>query len=199
MMMRRDAGFTLLEIMVVLVVFGLLSLALWTGIGVGTRGWRSGEQLSVSVEQAQDTEDALRRMMTRADQGDEGGPAALSGGADRLKLVSWLAKGGGYTSEAEVGLGVNAEHNFVLRWRPYVHTRCLPPDEGYQEEVLMGGVKGVEFSYYGLGDGRPGWHHAWNTPRLPQLVRVHFAFMKSGQHWPDILIHPLLAGGGEPS
>ncbi|GBR47140.1 general secretion pathway protein J [Neokomagataea tanensis NBRC 106556] len=198
-MMRRDEGFTLLEIMVVLVVFGLLSLALWTGIGVGTRGWRSGEQLSVSVQQAQDTEDALRRILTRADQSDDGGPAAFSGGADRLKLVSWLSKGGGYAGEAELGLGVNAEHNFVLRWRSYVHTRCLPPDEGYQEEALMGGIKGVEFAYYGMADGHFGWHSAWNVPRLPQLVRVHFDFIKAGQRWPDILIHPILAGGGEPS
>ncbi|QDH25322.1 prepilin-type N-terminal cleavage/methylation domain-containing protein [Neokomagataea tanensis] len=194
-----DSGFTLLEIMVVLVVFGLLSLALWTGIGVGTRGWRSGEQLSVSVQQAQDTEDVLRRVLTRADISDEGGAPSLTGEGDRLRAVSWLAQGGGYAHEAEIGLGVNAKKQLVLRWRTYVRTRCPRPDEAYQEEILISGLQGVDFSYFGMADGSMGWHKSWSSTSLPQLVRVHFHFIKAGQRWPDILIHPLLSGNAEPS
>ncbi|MBV1836747.1 prepilin-type N-terminal cleavage/methylation domain-containing protein [Acetobacter estunensis] len=190
----KDEGFTLLEILVVTIVFGLLCVALWQGIGVGTRGWFMAERRYSADVAGEGIEDALRRLLERAEVPDNANTPTLSGQVDRLRVVSWLPEKEGYAHEVEAALGVNAQHELVLRWHPYRRADCPNEAEVPHEEVLAQGVRDLEFSYYGLSGGRHTWQSAWNSPHLPLLVRVHVGFVAAGKNWPTIMIRPLLSG-----
>ncbi len=190
----KDDGFTLLEILVVTVVFGLLSVALWEGIGVGTHGWSMAEHRHDDEMAGQGIEDALRRLIERADIPDNGGAGRFSGQADRLRVIAWLPEKNGYEKEVEAAFGVDAHHELVVRWQPYRRANCPEQPEALHEEILARGISAIDFSYYGLQGGRHVWQSTWNSPYLPLLVRVQVHFLTAGRSWPTMMIRPLLSG-----
>ncbi|WP_367161088.1 prepilin-type N-terminal cleavage/methylation domain-containing protein (plasmid) [Kozakia baliensis] len=193
-MKSNDSGFTLLEILVVTIVFGLLSMALWEGIGVGTRGWSLEERRYTHEVEFQGLEDSLRRLIERAEIGDPGSEGALLGTTDRLRLVSWLPEHNGYEHEIEAGLGINARKDLVLRWRRYIRAECIGIDESFHEEVLAHHVRAMTFSYYGLQNGHHSWQSVWASPYLPLLIKIKLEFTSAQEEWPEILIRPVLSG-----
>ncbi|WP_086642739.1 prepilin-type N-terminal cleavage/methylation domain-containing protein [Acetobacter sp. DsW_063] len=189
-----DAGFTLLEIIVVTLVFALLSTALWQGSAIGVRGWALEQKTFEHMSDLQSMEDALRRIVTRSELSDPGLPPAFTGVNDRLSLISWLPQQEGYAHEIEAGIGVDAKHRLVLRWRPYRRARCAGAEQAFHEEVLARDIQAISFSYYGRKESFHGWQSNWSRPELPLLVRIHIVTMTPGVQWPDMLIHPSLSG-----
>ncbi|NHN87704.1 prepilin-type N-terminal cleavage/methylation domain-containing protein [Acetobacter conturbans] len=189
-----ESGFTLLEILVVTLVFGLLATALWEGISVGTHGWASQQKFYESSTELVDMETALRRVIARAEPTDNDLPPAFGGLTDRLRLISWLPENGGYKHDIEAGLGLNAQHQLILRWRPFRRARCATDDPAFHEEILARNVRAITFSYYGRKEEIHGWQESWNQPGLPFLVKLHVDFMRTDLNWPDIYIRPLMAG-----
>lgn len=188
-----DAGFTLLEIIVVTLVFALLSTALWQGSATGVRGWALEQKTFENMNELQGMEDTLRRIVSRAELSDPGLPPAFTGANDRLSLISWLPQQNGYADEIEAGVGVDAEHRLVLRWRPYRRARCGTAEQTFHEEILARNIQSITMSYYGRKDTYHGWRSDWSRPDLPLLIRIHIAPMAAGAQWPDILIRPNLA------
>ncbi len=193
-MRQDDAGFTLLEILIVTMVFGLLSVTLWEGIGVGTRGWSLETRRYGQETELQELEDSLHRLIERAEISDPGNAAAFSGVSDRMRLIAWLPEEGGFSHEIEAGFGINARHDFILRWRPFRRAECPGEEAPFHEEILAHGVRAVSFSYYGMQNGHHLWQSAWTSHALPLLVRISFAFMTPQKDWPDIMIRPLRSG-----
>ncbi|NHO32816.1 prepilin-type N-terminal cleavage/methylation domain-containing protein [Acetobacter fallax] len=193
-MRQDDAGFTLLEILVVTIVFGLLSVALWEGVGIGTRGWALEEHRYGRELEFQGLEDSLHRLIERAELSDPGNPGAFSGQADLLRLISWLPEGNGFDHEIEAGLGVSGRHELVLRWRHYRRAKCPGDDASFHEEVLAHGVRAASFSYYGMQNGRHVWQSVWSGQYLPLLVKIKIDFTASRDEWPEMLIRPLRSG-----
>jgi general secretion pathway protein J len=189
-----ESGFTLLELLVVTVVFGLLTTALWEGLSIGTRGWSQGQRLYDSTAELQGMEDALRRVIARAEPSDSGLPPSFGGLPDRLRLIAWLPQDGGWHRDIEAGLGLNARHELVLRWRPFRRAACVGDDVSFREEVLAGNVRSVTFSYYGRKGDVHVWQDGWTAAALPLLVRVRIDFIDGARTWPTILVRPLLAG-----
>lgn len=191
---RTDDGFTLLEMLVVTVVFGLLSVALWEGLSVGTRGWtQERKHHDISVEMA-DLDSALRRIVARAELSDPDLPPALSGTEDRLRLISWLPENNGFQHDIEAGLGINGDHEFVLRWKGFQRAQCVDANPAFHEEVLARDIRAVSFSYYGRKGDVHGWQNSWTKPDLPLLIKIHIVFLNHNRSWPDIYIRPLLSG-----
>ncbi len=188
-----EDGFTLLEILVVTVVFGLLSVALWQGVGVGTRGWSQAERRYGDEVTFQGAEEALRRLIERAETPDGRGASLFSGDAERLGFVSWLPEQGGYGRQVQVGLGVDAGKRLVLRWRRFRRADCALQPEIPHEETLAHDVGRVEFSYYGVVEGHYVWQKTWESRGLPLLVRIRMERIDGGTLWPAILVRPLLA------
>lgn len=188
----RDAGFTLLEILVTLVVFGILVATLAQGLQVGLRGWTAAQRVGTGTPTLEAVDLALRELLGRASPADlltydrafTGTPTAMAFTTtmpERLDASVPL--------EADVSLLVSDKHDLVLRWRPH-HARWTASPPPPATELLVDGVISLRLAFYQpVRDGHGGrWLTSWSSPELPRLVRIHFVFAPGDpRHWPDIV------------
>jgi len=188
---RGPAGFTLLEILVVLVVFGLLLAGLSQTVRFGLAAWRHGARLSENKTDLEAVDRSLRSIIENFAPSEEASRPAIVGAADNLTGLTMLQlPAGGLTPEQiEAGLAVSGTR-LVLRWRPHHHGEPLRPPPPPQETELMSGVARIAFAYW----QRSGvWSSTWKEPDLPLLIRIRLSFVgKNVEKWPDIVVAPLL-------
>lgn len=189
--MRRgvEAGFTLLELLVGVVVLGLILAGLTQGTLFGLRATGTQARLIDAKGDMDAVDRALRRLITRADPGTAHDGPTLHGAGARLAFVSVLpeAVGGSPDQPADIALGLDGGHRLVLRWRPHLHADPSGPPLPPQETELLEGVDRVAFAYW-----RDGWRDTWEEAQLPALVRIRIGFSpQDGRHWPDIVVAPV--------
>ncbi len=191
-----ECGFTLLELLVMLVVLGFLLATLTQGIRMGLRSQQTVARIQVGTAELETTARVLRRLIARASPGD---PAALEGAfvgtPHAASFVTTLPDGFGAlaTSEAEVSLGVADSHHLELRWRPH-YRRWIDTPPPPRAMPLLDGVERLDLSFWqpGPGPGPGSWVQAWNSRDMPGLVRVRVIFPAGdGRHWPDIVVAPM--------
>lgn len=197
----RQAGFTLLEILVALVVFGFLFIGLNQGARTGFALWNTQTRRIGDTEELDATARVLRSLLTGIPilpvaAGDNAPQAiAMTGAADRLAFVGDLPSGLGATRLADIALGLRAGR-LVLSWVPHRHEKADTPPVAPTETELMRGVDRLELAYLGIAPGGQIalWHAKWTGPGLPLLIRVRLGFAKSdGRRWPDLIAAPQLA------
>ncbi len=187
-MRARQAGFTLLEILVVLVVLGLLMVALAGGIDFGLRSWQGQSRVIDRSADLQTCDAALRRLIAQADPGLDVPRADLAGDAHRLSFTTRLPDGGGGQVGVNVAIGVDATHRLVLTWLAAPNARRLTPPPPARTDVLLNDVTRLDVSYAGPS----GWVQEWSGTTLPALVRLRLGFAEgSGRSWPDIVAAPV--------
>jgi general secretion pathway protein J len=188
----RQSGFTLLEILVALAVFGFLLLGLSQTVRFGLVAWHQEARLSDGKTDLEAVDRSLRQIIENLTPADEGARTAIEGSATALTGRTRLrVPGSGLDAiPIEAGLAVSGTR-LVLRWRPYHHgepLRAAPPP---QETELMSGVARLGISYW---QSSGVWASAWKEPELPLLIRLRVTF--TGEHpprWPDIVVAPLLS------
>jgi general secretion pathway protein J len=190
-------GFTLLELLVVLVVLGFLMVGLAQGLRLGMQLWDRQRQALDGVSELDATDRALRRLIEQMDPGGRIEMADIDGTARTLRFTTRLpeAAGGPATRRAEVMLLVDRLHRLLLRWTPAPHVVPLVPVRPV-ETVLLSGVEHIEISYR---SGAPAarWETDWQNPIPPMLVRIHIAFAPADPRiWPDIVAAPVRERGG---
>lgn len=187
--MRREGGFTLLELLVALVVFGFILAGLSQGVRYGLRAADAQARLVDRSGDLDSVDRALRRLLTEADPGRSRDGPALEGSENRVGFVSVLpgAVTGFVGQQVDVALGVDAAHRLVLRWTPHLHARRLGPAPAPQEAEIMRGVERIELAYW-----KNGWRAAWSENAMPALVRLRIIFPAGDpRHWPDVVVAPL--------
>jgi general secretion pathway protein J len=191
-----EAGFTLVEVLVVLALVALLSGALFGAVGFAIKLWDKVTTHSAATDQSLLVEDFLHRTIGAAyplfvrDDPTQGhiafagtqttmdfvGPTPISrgvGGRSRYHLALEPADGG-------LGLVVTA--------RPELSTSGI---EVGTKDVLLSGLTGVKFSYFGRDrSDPPNWREQWNSgENLPELVRIRINYPPDGGRvWPDLFI-----------
>jgi prepilin-type N-terminal cleavage/methylation domain-containing protein len=191
------AGFTLLEVLVVLVVLGLLFAALAQGTSFGLLAWTAQTREATAQAGLDEMERTLRRLVDAADAGEDAGPP-LQGGPHVVQFATRLppgtmaaGTGPGALRDVVVLLAVDAQKRLVLRWLPRPHATRLGggPDPGWS--VLAEGVAGLDLLYGRAAPEGGGWTATWSGRVLPRLVRIHIAFpANDARHWPDIVVSP---------
>jgi general secretion pathway protein J len=183
-------GFTLLELLVALAVFGLLLAGLSQTIRFGLTAWRQEARLSDGKDDLEAVDRSLRAIIENLVPADETARNAMIGSAHELTGRTRLRVPGPELAPIpiEAGLAISGSR-LVLRWRPYHHVTQLRPPPPPQEADLMDGVASLEIAYWQA----PGtWVSSWQQPDLPLLIRLRLRWLRE-KRWPDIVVAPLLS------
>jgi len=194
---RRSPGFTLLEILVVLVVLGFLMVGLTQGLRLGVQVWDRQRRTLDGVGELDATDRALRGLIEQMDPGGRIEMSDIDGTDRTLRFTTRLPEAAGAltTRRAEVLLLVDRAHRLLLRWTPSPHGVPLVPVRPI-ETVLLDSVDHIEISYKSTA-AAAGWERDWESPIPPLLVRVHIAFAPADpRHWPDLIATPMRERGG---
>ena len=192
MIRREEAGFTLLELLVALVVFGFVLAGIAGGVQFGLRAGRMQAQRIASTVDLGAADRILRQLVAEMDPGTLTEAPEIAGRTATLSFVTDLGRSVAALSgdgDADIALGVDESHRLVLRWTPYRHAINLGPPPTVSTSVLLEGVERVQFAYWGHREGNSGqWLAAWTEKGLPPLVRIRLSFLPSShQIWPDII------------
>lgn len=189
-----SAGFTLMEIIVALVAFGLLLAGLTQGVRYGYRAWGAQTHIVAERDQLDATDRVLRQLIGHIERVRQPDKTSVGGRVDRFDFVTLMPEAGLLaTRRADVSLLVDQAHRLVLRWAPHRHETPFgkPPEETTTE--ILSGVKTLAFAYMGQpasgDDSEPAWQTKWTDFAPPHLVKVHLAFAEDDpRRWPDIVI-----------
>jgi general secretion pathway protein J len=206
---RGEAGFTLVELLVTLVVLGLFLSLLFGGLRFGTRVWEATGAAGERRDAMEAAHGFLRRALAEARPSlgldGEGQPlAAFQGGAEALVFLAPLPAHLSLGGDVVVRVALAGERDrlrLVARWSlrwPRPADPAAPEGEP-REVVLAEGLRAAAFAYYGrlAGEEVPAWHDAWDeaTNALPELVRLR-VLGGNGAAWPDLVVALRLAGTG---
>ena len=188
---RTSAGFTLLEVIVALAVFGLLLVGLSQTVGFGLTAWRESAA-SDNKSDIESLDRGLRLIIQNLAPGDDAGQPPIAGDATALTGRTRMRVPGSGLDEVPVEAGLAVSGNrLVLRWRPYHHGVALGPPPRPQEVDLMTGVGRLAIAYW-----RPAgtWTSSWHEPDLPLLIRLRVTLIgDNAPHWPDLVVAPRLS------
>jgi general secretion pathway protein J len=195
---RRDAGFTLVEVVVVLALVSLLTAALFGAVHFGLKAWERTTSRATAIDQNLVVQDFLARTVAAAYPAyvvDDltHGHVDFAGSETSMSFLgpTPIARGLGGRSRFVIALDRSGGANALT----VVSQSELAPAEAVSKvrDVLMNNLEALQFSYFGRGrSGALEWRNAWTSePTLPQVVRVRMKFPAGdARQWPDLLISP---------
>jgi general secretion pathway protein J len=183
--MNRHAGFTLLEMMVALVVFGLLMAGIAQTMRYGMAAWSAETRAADGPETMAAVDGALRRLIEQALPDD------FTGQPDQMAFTTDLPAGSLLADPlGDAALLVTPDRQLALRWQPHPAGIPLRPAAAPRTEILLPGVASLQAQYLTVqDDGALVWSNRWSGAGLPVLVRIHLAFADR-RRWPDIVVAP---------
>lgn len=205
---RGEAGMTLVELIVALVLVSLISAAIASGLRLGVSATKrqeqtGGAQMEIALAQA-----ALRRLIeaARPMTGREGNGAPhvlVSGAKDSVTFVVELPHEFGFGGLYEATLAAQESGgttHLVARFRPHPPQGTL--SEAAHETFLVEGIEGVSFRYFWKANDREtaAWETSWSDQRaLPRLVSLSVAFSGGdGRRWTELIARPRLGEARVP-
>jgi general secretion pathway protein J len=182
--MRRDDGYTLLEMLVALVVFGLVMAGIAQSYRFGLTAWSAGERNTTAPANIAALDAALARMIESAQ------PGSMAGTASQLAFTTTLPPGAGLPGLADAALLLQPDGTLILRYAAHAPGVPLTPQPPPRIEPLLRGVTGFSAAYLVPGQNAPpAWSSAWSGKALPLLVRLHVT-LADGRDWPDLVAAP---------
>jgi general secretion pathway protein J len=185
----RDAGYTLLEMLVALVVFGLVMAGIVQSFHFGLTAWTAARRNTARPEDLAAMTAAVTKMIAQAV------PGTMTGAPDEIAFTTTLPPGAGLPgSLADVAILASARDGLVLRYRPHPPGVPLVPAPPPRFETLAPGITALTISYLvAQPDAAPGWSASWSGHGLPLLLKLHF-HCASGRDWPDLVAAPVATG-----
>jgi len=202
---RAGGGFTLVELLLALTLTGLIMVALYSGLRIGTRASDAAETRAALTEDQRAVAGFISRQVSRVyplvwlDQAEE---QLVFRGRSRSLIFTANSPirgepGGLYIGAIELVSGGRLVFTY---WRadPDLGDPLVAPEHA-RRTVMLRHVEEALFSYYGKSRRVTAWHDTWNDDkRLPARVRL---IIKTARHgnWP-VLVIPVHAepDTGEP-
>ena len=180
---NREAGFSLIEVLVSVALLALILTALPQALKLGKRGLDVSKELDLDSEANAAlfyVEQRLTQAMPLYRHGDDGRlQIFFIGNHDRVTFVApspaGTSGGGLYRFELMSRAHSSGEASLVLGWSPYLGSNNDAGQEAYQERVLLKGSGAFEFRYYGHHKDKEQevWDGKWSRPdTLPDLVEI---------------------------
>jgi general secretion pathway protein J len=195
---HRQAGFTLLEMMIALVVLGFLMVGLTEGSRFGFRAWKHQADIIADHDQMDAIDRTLRQLLTQSQ---------MRGGAtqDTLSFTGTLPAAVAIgTRRADMDLMVDKDHQLILQWVAHRHETSLSGPEKPTTTVLLRDVGRMDVGYWSGGDAtgngdQSGWSDQINASETPKLIRLTIQFPPGDRRkWPPIIIAPDSVGVSAP-
>lgn len=198
---NRDAGFTLVELLVSLVIVAALAGMVLAGAQLGFQTAaqaraRGAGNASIITSQAV-LRDRVEALVPNTRFEFERPIADIRGEAT---LVSFFAPAPPADRPASLNryrLLRTAEGELVLFALPDITAGVdpyAPGQAGWSSQVLLTNVERLELAYFGTlpGDPRREWRDRWiERGAPPELVRVRISFFAGDRRqWPDLVIRP---------
>jgi general secretion pathway protein J len=197
---RAQAGFTLIEVVVAMVLLAVTMLLLYSGLSFALRSWDAGDVNGRRTAERRLGENFLRRELSELFPMRWKDPMqlkmAFEGGSARLRFVS--ARPAGLQMGGLSLVGIEVEEDREKRSKDLVMYRAMPDDEAKdfgplekgERHMLIPGVDHVEFAYFGAENDftEPKWNDAWDFPaRIPDLVRIRLR-ATDGSALPELVV-----------
>ena len=183
--MKRESGFTLLEVLVVITLMGLLLGLVGTAMVSANKAVSTAERTSARLDDIRATQRFLRQSIGQAlplsiQSGDQDKAVSFQGRRDSMSFYAPLP--------ASLGGGLYRQRLVMDHHRLEVHLARLVGQqlEAWGEpQPLLDDVAHAHFSYRGrspLGE-QTEWLDSWPWPeRLPQSIRIDL-HLKGARSW----------------
>jgi general secretion pathway protein J len=218
-LMAKESGFTLIEMIIALVLASLLSVVIASGLHLGIRSW---EAVSSKVNDGSDTYvsmHALRRVLSSLRpervRDDDGTPqAAFYGTRNEVMFIAPLEQIGNqddlYWIMVKERIAENGDMSLVLYLLPFNEKTQFDDDENaalknivWQEkideilqlesEIVVGNpdFSGISFEYLHIdNNGDEVWEEEWiENSQLPRSIKVTLEFGPDNV-WPTMYVLP---------
>lgn len=190
----RFAGFTLVELLIAIALFGLILTGLYSGLRMATRASDAGEAHATENDELRAVMGFLRfelgQVYPLVFTNEDEERVIFEGEPDRLMFVARLPQHRGVEGAYQIFL-LEDQDRLVLRYRltKADHPYLFESRDVGKEVVLVPGVENVGFSYYGKRGRTARFYSRWDDPeRLPKLLRMRIRPKGRGVHWPDLIV-----------
>jgi len=199
---RTERGFTLVELLVAMTIFGLISLSLLGSLRFGANAWQRSDSQGGSVEEIDLAETVLRRALVSAypylsvsDPTDT--HILFEGTSSRISFLAPAPEALGGAGLARFTVAAEPGENGTRLTIAAMPELAIGAAAARPPSVVVEGLEQASFAYYGIDEpgSAPSWHERWSDRfSLPGLIRISGVFPHGdSRHWPDLVIEPQIA------
>jgi general secretion pathway protein J len=191
-----QAGYSLVELLVVVALMGLIAVAISGGMRFGARVWERTENAVQSGDLARGGHAFLGALLShvyprRPDPNKPDRAPPFAGAADRMEFVAVAPSSLRVSGLARISLAAERAGNQSSLSISY---RAERGPVAERREVLLTGAREIDFAYGKVVEGAVHWTSAWQgEEKPPALIRIRMSFPpESGVSWPDLVVRPLI-------
>lgn len=186
---RAERGYTLVELLVVLVLIGLIATAISAGFQFGTRVWERTQDGLADAETQETAQSVLRTLLASAIPRREDGIVRFQGEPDRLSFDAEPPAAFGVSDVVRVELSVTRGDSGLR-----VKMSSLVDPRRSREIALAGHPGKLRFAYLDASEKIPAWLDFWrDRPHLPDAVRLEAESGTAPASWPPFVVRLAIA------